>query len=159
MKDCYFLKMVTSVSASTQEIEQRQKAKASWDRLGFIHRVSNLFQFAQDFPSFNKKSPIRGRNKMLPAISVNEGCCSHQPSHYSRPNGEPWRNSGWKQRMPAALQSSDCSHPRQYSLRNLRMRKHRVLSTLNSQPSYRMDKKQSPTVQHRDLYSISWDKA
>ena len=35
-------------------------------------------------------------SKMLPAISVNKGCCSHQATTVC-PDGEPWEKSGWRQ--------------------------------------------------------------
>ena len=62
---------LAELMTTTHDIEQRWKTKASHDRLGFINRVTNLFQFNQDFPSFNNKSPIQVRHKISPAILVN----------------------------------------------------------------------------------------
>ena len=47
--------------------------------------------------------------KILPAMSVNKACCSHQVITLQPPDGEPWGNSGWNPDAPH-LSVSCCSN-------------------------------------------------
>ena len=66
-------------------------------------------------------------NEILPAVSVNKGCHSHQWLQPS--NASQWAlRKLRKERIPAIYQPSDCSHCLWWAVRKLRMWKHKVLA-------------------------------
>ena len=95
------------------------------------------------------------RTKILPTVSVNKGCCSHQAVTLQPPGGEPCGNSEWRQAdCPRQSPSSSqcCSHPPDTcTLRGFRMREHRILA-LDSQCEYQRNDFSEPRLLYLPIH-------
>ena len=89
------------------------------------------------------KYVFRMRTKLLPAVSVNKGCHSHQLSHYRR-----WMatQEGNKE-FPSFSRLHPEATPYGAALRKLQMRKHRILAP-DSWGVYQKNDFSEPTLLH-----------
>ena len=90
--------------------------------------------------------------KMLLAISVNKGCCSHQAITLQPPlpNTVSPEETGCKENAHHQVVRHS-SHLQRCTLRRLRMGKHRILAT-DSWCSYKRNGSREPRVLHLPIY-------